>query len=75
MLVSQVLQLLNSPVPISLEEKGHLIQLMHDPQMRLVMGDILKEVTSPKQVASYECLRLLADVIKFVLTCKGLVGV
>lgn len=55
---------------ISLEEKGKLIQLMHNKALRGAMTDILKEITSPRQLTNAECLKLIADIIKFILTRK-----
>lgn len=34
--------------PITIEEKGYLIQLMHNKAIRGTMTEILIEVTSPK---------------------------
>ena len=42
---------------------------MHNKAMRAVMTDILKDITSPRQLNSLECLKLIADIIKFILTC------
>lgn len=32
------------------------------------MTEILIEVTSPKQLKNIECLKIIADIIKFILT-------
>ena len=47
LLEEQMSKLLRSQ-PISIEEKGKLIQLMHTKNMRSAMTDILKDITSPK---------------------------
>lgn len=55
--------------PITIEQKGVLISLMHTEVMRETLADLLSEVgTSVRQIASYEVLKLIADVIRFVLT-------
>jgi len=36
--------------------------------MRQVMTEILQEITSPKRIDNIECLRLIADILRFVLT-------
>lgn len=55
--------------PISIEQKGYLIQLMHEPEMRDVIVEILSDVNNSfKPVKSYECLKLISDVIRFILT-------
>jgi len=41
---------------------------MHDAKMRQVMTEILQEITSPKRIDNIECLRLIADILRFVLT-------
>jgi len=38
--------------------------------MRLVLTDILNEINSPKSLNNYECIKVLADILKFVLTRK-----
>ena len=55
---------------ISIEEKGKLIQLMHNKNIRTVMTEILGEITAPKVLKHLECLKVIADIIKFILTCK-----
>lgn len=56
-------------VPITIEQKGVLISLMHTQTMRETIADILSEVgTSTRQIQSFEVLKLIADVIRFVLT-------
>jgi hypothetical protein len=37
-------------VPIKIEEKGYLIQLMHTHEMRGQMADILSEVNQARQI-------------------------
>lgn len=68
-LQDQMKKLLRSE-PITIEEKGYLIQLMHNKALRSVMTEILIEVTSPKQLKNLECLKLIADILKFILTRK-----
>ena len=46
---------------------------MHNKTMRSGMTDILKEITSPRQLASLDSLKMIADIIKFILTCTLLV--
>lgn len=36
--------------------------------MRSAMTEILNEITSPRLLQSQECLKLIADIIKFILT-------
>mmetsp|Transcript_20917 Transcript_20917/g.19976 ORF Transcript_20917/g.19976 Transcript_20917/m.19976 type:complete len:89 (+) Transcript_20917:1234-1500(+) len=41
---------------------------MHDRRIRPVLAEILGEINSPKLIKSHDCLKLIADIIKFVLT-------
>lgn len=45
-----------------------IIQCMHDSKMRVLMTEILSEITTPKRIDNIECLRLIADILRFVLT-------
>eukprot|EP00347_Sterkiella_histriomuscorum_P016146 403354306 len=67
LLEEQMNKLLKSQ-QISIEEKGKLIQLMHNKFLRSAMRDILKDINSPRQLSNNECLKLIADIIKFILT-------
>ena len=67
-LIDQMNGLFDS-VPIKIEEKGYLIQLMHNQAMRDVLTEILNDHNHPPVVLKgYECLKLIADIIRFVLT-------
>lgn len=70
LLQEQMKKLLQKSEVISIEEKGYLIQMMHNKSMRPVMTEILAEITSPKPLKNLESLKLFADIIKFILTCK-----
>jgi len=61
-------QLIHESRLIQLNEKAKIIQMMHDTKMRGIMTEILSEITSPKRIDNIECLRLIADIIRFVLT-------
>jgi len=55
--------------PITIEQKGVLISFMHSKLMRDTLADILGEIgTSARQIATNEVLKLIADIIRFVLT-------
>lgn len=42
--------------------------MMHDTKMRMFMTEILSEITANKFINNIECLRLIADILRFVLT-------
>ena len=67
LLIDKVRGIFNS-IPISIDEKGYLIQLMHNQDMRDVLTDIISEINQPQQLDNYECLKLIADIQRFVLT-------
>jgi hypothetical protein len=41
---------------------------MYDQSVRAAMSDILVEITHPKRIENLECLKMIADIIRFVLT-------
>ena len=41
---------------------------MHSFAMRSILTDIIGEINQPHELASYECLKLLADILRFVMT-------
>lgn len=54
---------------ITIEQKGVLISLMHSKEMRASLADILAEVgTSIRVIKVEKVLKMLSDVIRFVLT-------
>jgi len=53
---------------IHLNDKAQIIQMMHDTKMRMFMTEILSEITAPKRIENIDCLRLIADILRFVLT-------
>lgn len=53
---------------IKIEEKGYVLQLMHQQEMRDCLSDILSEINQPLELANYECMKLLADIVRFVMT-------
>lgn len=69
LLVTQVRGLIFESRPITIEQKGYMIQLMHQDTMRETMNAVLQEVgSSPRQVKSYDCLKLIGDIERFILT-------
>jgi len=45
-----------------------IIQSLHDSRIRMALTEILGEITTPKRIDNIECLRLISDIIRFVLT-------
>ena len=41
---------------------------MHNSEMRQQMTEILTDVNQARQIHSFECLKLIADIIRFILT-------
>jgi hypothetical protein len=41
---------------------------MHDYNMRCNLTDIISEINQPLELANYECMKLLADILRFVMT-------
>ena len=51
-----------------MEEKGELVHIMNDPKMRIAATEVLQEVQAPKSVKNIDCLKLLSDILRFILT-------
>ena len=41
---------------------------MHDYNMRCCLTDIISEINQPLHFENYECMKLLADILRFVMT-------
>jgi hypothetical protein len=54
--------------PITLEEKGELVSIMNDTAMRVAVTEVLQEITAPKIIHNIDCLKLLSDILRFILT-------
>ena len=67
-MITETFQRLLKSQPISLEEKGQIIHCMHDRRLRTVVTEVLTEVKTPKPLSNADCLKQLADIIKFILT-------
>jgi hypothetical protein len=67
-LVSDQLHKLLKSQPISIEEKGMLIQGMHNKVQRQVVTEVLHEINTLKPLSNLDCLKQIADVFKFILT-------
>lgn len=67
MIASKVRGLFSS-VPIKIEEKGHILQLMHSQEIRDCLADLLMEVNQPLPLENYECMKMIADVLRFAMT-------
>ena len=64
---TQIRGILNSQT-IRLEEKGYLLQLLHNLDLRDTLSDILGEINTAHQIMNHECIKLLADIIRYILT-------
>lgn len=45
-----------------------IMQLMYDHNYRKILTDILCEITTPKKIENIDCLKIISDIIRFVLT-------
>ena len=51
-----------------MEDKGQIIHMLHDSSMRQHLTDLLSEVTGPKKVTNEEVIKIISDILRFVLT-------
>jgi len=50
------------------EEKGDLCELLNDSRLRQAVTEVLIEINTPKKIKSHDCLRMLADILRYILT-------
>lgn len=53
--------------PITMEEKGELVHIMTDNNIRIAMFEVLKEITAPRCVNNIDCLKLISDLLRHIL--------
>lgn len=41
---------------------------MHNKPLRAVLTEVLHDINSPKPLQNIDCLKQIADIIKFILT-------
>ena len=41
---------------------------MHNQDLRDTLTDIISEINQPLELENYECMKLLADILRFVMT-------
>ena len=41
---------------------------MHNQDLRDTLTDIISEINQPLELQNYECMKLLADILRFVMT-------
>ena len=53
--------------PINDDEKGEIVGIINDSAMRDAITEVLKEITGPRKIKDPDCLKLLSDVLRYVL--------
>jgi hypothetical protein len=54
--------------PITLDEKGELVSILNDTSMRVAVTEVLQEITAPRVITNIDCLKLLSEILRFILT-------
>ena len=67
-IVKKMRQLIQKSELISIDHKGKLIQMLHDQEMRQTLTEVLLEVNAPKKIEDQACMKVISDIIKYVLT-------
>lgn len=57
-----------SSSPITIDEKGELVALLNDTKMRQAVTEVLQEIIQPRLIENIDCLNLLSDLIRFLLS-------
>lgn len=53
---------------ISYDDKGEIIQALHDKKVRESVAEMLRMISSPKHIENAEALKTLGELIKYLLT-------
>ena len=61
-------QMIYDSNPITMDEKGELVHIMNNSNMRTGATEVLQEVQAPRAVKNIDCLKLLSDILRFILT-------
>lgn len=61
-------QMIYDSKPITIEEKAELIHVLNDPKLRVAFTEVLNEVTGPRSIKDFDCLKLLSELYRFLLT-------
>lgn len=61
-------QMVYESKPITMDEKGEIIGLLNDFRHRSALTGVLEEVMSPRPIENMDCLNLLSDLVRFILT-------
>ena len=54
--------------PISIDEKAELVSLLNDQKLRCAITEVLQDIIQPRPIENMDCLNLLSDLIRFLLT-------
>lgn len=54
--------------PITMDEKAELVALLNDSKLRFAVTEVLQDIMAPRPVDNMDCLNLLSDLVRFILT-------
>ena len=61
-------QMIYESNPITLDEKGEIVAIMNDSAMRVAVTEVLQEINAPRIISNIDCLKILSDILRFILT-------
>lgn len=61
-------QMIYDSKPITMDEKGELVALLNDSKLRFAIIEVLQDIVAPRPIENMDCLNLLSDLIRFILT-------
>lgn len=54
--------------PVTIDEKAELVALLNDSKLRFAITEVLQDIMAPRQIDDMDCLNLLSDLMRFILT-------
>ena len=68
LVLDKLSQMIYESKPITMEERGEIVHVLNDQRIRESVTEILQDIKAPKRIHNLDCLKLLSDVIRFLLT-------
>ena len=68
LVLDKLSQMIYESKPITMEERGEIVHVLNDQRIRESVTEILMDIKAPKRIHNLDCLKLLSDVIRFLLT-------
>lgn len=54
--------------PITMDEKGEMVALLNNSKLWFAITEVLQDIMAPRPIENMDCLNLLSDLVRFILT-------